>query len=280
MINKVYNFIFSLLLLVSATKAQTFTFSIVPSNTFACAGVKTSFSATSAAQGISYTWSVSPAKFAVLSAKEGNTTDITFTKDAAFVVTATGTDGTSTATQTFQLSAFKTATAAFNASLDAVGFPAKLHLTNYSGNSSSNVWLFSDLNTPDSTSSTVREYTTSGSYAVTLIALGQKVCHDTSTYRFRISDSSAVTLPNVFSPNRDDINDLYRPITVGISSLSAWVYNRDGILIANWTKVQGSWDGRTSSGEVCAEGVYFVVVEAQGFDGKSYKLKSSITLVR
>ncbi len=268
-------------MLVSATySAQSFSFAIVPSNTFACTGLKSSFTATSDVSSLSYSWSVSPAKFATISNASETTANIIFTKDLSFIVTASATDGSATLTHTYQLNAFRTATAAFNASLDAVGYPAKLHLTNYSGSSKSNVWIFSDKAEVDSTNSIVREYNGSGSYAVTLIAFGQKVCNDTSTYRFRISDSSAISLPNVFSPNRDEVNDIFKPITVGISALNAWVYNRDGALIASWNKVQGYWDGRTSSGEVCTDGVYFVVVEAQGFDGKSYKLKTNLTLVR
>ena len=267
--------------LVSAKfSAQTFTFAIVPSNTFACTGLQSTFTASSTVSSLSYSWSVSPAKFAIINRSNENTASIVFTKDLSFVVTASASDGNSTLTHTYQLNAFKTATAAFNASLDAVGYPSKLHLTNYSSSYTGNVWIFSDKAEVDSTNSIVREYTGSGSYAVTLIAFGQKVCNDTSTYRFRISDSSAISLPNVFSPNRDDINDIFKPITVGISSLNAWVYNRNGELVANWNKVQGYWDGRTASGEVCTDGVYFVVVEAQGFDGKSYKLKTNLTLVR
>ena len=58
------------------------------------------------------------------------------------------------------------------------------------------------------------------------------------------------------------------------------VFNRYGTIIINRDRVNGFWDGHTTSGERCEAGVYFVILEATGFDGKSYKLKQSLTLVR
>lgn len=279
---KWHNILIALLVFVFAELgAQTgFTFAIAPSGTYACVGLNSSFTASSSAQNLNYTWSVAPAKFAKLSATEGAQINIVFTKDLSYTVTATASDGSATGTQNYVLTAFKTATASYNAALDAVGYPAQLHLTNYSSNSIGNLWYFSDLTEPDSSVNLIKPYSSAGSYSVTLVALGQKNCNDTSTYSFRISDSSAVVIPNVFSPNRDEINDVFKPITYGIRSINVWVFNRDGIIVATWNRVQGSWDGRTASGEVCPDGVYFVVVEAQGFDDKTYKLKSNLTLVR
>ena len=58
------------------------------------------------------------------------------------------------------------------------------------------------------------------------------------------------------------------------------IFNRYGTIIISWDRVSGFWDGHTTSGERCEAGVYFVILEATGFDGKSYKLKQSLTLVR
>jgi gliding motility-associated-like protein len=172
------------------------------------------------------------------------------------------------------------AKASFNASFSNNGYPADLLLTNYSSNSVKTYWQFNDVALPDSATNTVKRYTQSGSYKVSLVAFGNKGCNDTSDYMFRISDSSSVVLPNIFSPNGDDANDVYRPITTGISLLNAWVYNRDGLLVSSWDKVRGGWDGHTTAGEECDAGTYFIILEAIGFDSKDYKLKSTITLVR
>jgi len=164
--------------------------------------------------------------------------------------------------------------------LAATGHPNQLSLTNYSTNSLKNYWIYSGDGLKDSSAFVIKDYPSSGSYTVTLAALGKNDCNDTLSYAFRISDSSGVTLPNVFTPNEDGVNDIYKPVTKGITVLNAYVYNRYGTLITSWDRVNGFWDGSTTSGLECGTGEYFIILEATGFDGKSYKLKSSITLIR
>jgi gliding motility-associated-like protein len=186
----------------------------------------------------------------------------------------------STGISTVAISVVRTPKASFSAYFEDAGYPSKLVLTNYSTNSLINYWKFNDVNNVDSTVNTARYFTTPGNYTVTLTARGSKGCSDVSSYAFDIPKYSSVTLPNIFTPNNDDVNEVYRPILVGISQLKARILDRWGSIICSWDKVNGSWDGYTTSGEHCDEGVYFIVVEALGFDGQSYKLKGTITLAR
>jgi len=173
------------------------------------------------------------------------------------------------------------AEALFNATLSNEGYPNSLILTNYSTNSIKNYWMFdNDAAQKDSSFNIVKNYTSEGSHTVALIAIGANNCNDTSDYVFDIAPVSSISLPNVFTPNNDGVNDVYKPDTKGISKLSAYVYNRNGILMYNWDKIHGFWDGYTGSGQACVDGEYFIVVDAEGFDGKTYKLKSAFTLTR
>lgn len=273
--------IMAFVLLTAFLGAQTAPlFSVTAQNTFACTEQPFSLSVSSLDNGLSYTWSVSPAKYAQLSATTGTSVILTVQKDLTYTINVSATDGSTVTVLKKTLNTYKSAHASFNASLTTAGFPTDLILTNYSSYAKEIAWRFSDRSSVDSTYHSQRSYTTAGSYSVTLYALGQKNCNDSSTYTFRISDSSSVVIPNVFTPNRDDVNDLFRPITTGLISLSAWIYSREGILVKSWNTINGSWDGRTVSGEVCSEGVYFVIVEATGFDGNSFKMKSNLTLLR
>jgi gliding motility-associated-like protein len=126
----------------------------------------------------------------------------------------------------------------------------------------------------------VQTYTAPGAYSVSLVAYGINGCNDTLDYNFEIDGFSEVKLPNVFTPNNDGVNDLFKPISKGLEELKVWVYNRHGVLMHHWVGVNGFWDGRTTAGTECPDGVYMYVVEAKGFDGKEYKLKSNLTLIR
>lgn len=226
-----------------------------------------------------FTWVITPARGVTING-DGNTSALvaTFNSTGTFTVSVSAND---TATRSGQLTfgISRSASASFNASLTTQGYPAELVLTDYSGNSKAIRWQFSDGGT-DSLAHLKKSYLTSGSYSVGLIAYGQNGCNDTASYNFRIADSSGITLPNVFTPNGDGVNDIYRPIARGIGKMLARVYNRDQVLIHSWDRVNGSWDGRTTSGEPCPPGVYIVVVEATGFDGRSYSLGVSVTLLR
>ena len=230
----------------------------------------------------SYSWSVSPSKsVSILSDNVSPTISIRFLSGGNYSLSLLVSNSTGTNLTTSILPLNTSATASFNASLSTVGYPNQLILTNYSTNNISNQWLFNDDISANTTSfNTIKNYSVSGSYSVTLIAYGALGCNDTSSYTLRIADSSGITLPTIFTPNDDEVNDIFRPITQGISTMHVWIYNRYGAIIKDWDKVNSFWDGHTTSGERCEAGVYFVIVEANGFDGKSYKLKHSLTLAR
>ena len=96
---------------------------------------------------------------------------------------------------------------------------------------------------------------------------------------FDTNDSiSNIILPNVFTPNFDSINDVFKPYLDEITEVNFSIFNRYGNLIFETTKVNGFWDGRTTSGEPCTDGVYFCILTATGIEGKKYKEKTFVQL--
>jgi len=271
-----------LILLVNISRAQSpATATIINTSSFSCVGLPVTFSASPSHNAVTYTWTVIPFRgLSSFSNLNNQTISLTFSASTAYTVSLIVKDSIGSSSTFTVLPIARVPKASFNASLVEAGYPNQLILTNYSTNQVSNRWLFNDVPTSNNSFNTVKNYNSSGSYSVTLIAEGSLGCNDTARYAFRISDSSGVTLPNIFSPNEDGINDVFRPITKGIYKLSAAVYNRFGTVIASWDRVNGFWDGRTTSGLPCSDGEYFIVLEAFGFDGNHFKLKGTITLVR
>lgn len=69
-------------------------------------------------------------------------------------------------------------------------------------------------------------------------------------------------MPNVFSPNGDQVNDYFRPIEdisycLGQDAELA-IYNRWGTLVFHTNQVMVGWDGMIN-GSISAEGVYYYV---------------------
>lgn len=70
-------------------------------------------------------------------------------------------------------------------------------------------------------------------------------------------------IPNVFTPNKDGVNDLFEfPVFSEKSIL--YIYNRWGILVYKNEGVKLSWDGKTQQGLEATDGVYFYLLESMG----------------
>lgn len=267
------------LLIVGAAAAQAPTTAIVMPTAIICANSGVVLNSISTNTPTSFNWAINPATGVnVFTSSNQPSVGVTFAYPGVYSVslTVSNASGTFVATQSTSVSA--TPRAMFNASLVTAGFPNQIVLTNFSSGASSYLWSYSETASTDNTTDALHNYTASGPYSVSLTAISSDGCTDVSTYSFFISDSSGVSLPNVFTPNGDGVNDIYKPISRGIKSMNVNIYSRYGNIVASWNTVNGHWDGRTPSGIACESGTYFIVVEATGFDGKNYNLKEYISL--
>lgn len=134
-------------------------------------------------------------------------------------------------------------------------------------------------------------FTLSGSHRIVCYATftkGSQVIEYTNEYwateaqplSISISESK-LEMPNAFSPNGDNINDVYKA-KKGYQSLvefKATIFNRWGVKLYEWTDPAGGWDGKYKGKDV-AQGVYFVVVKARGADGRRFSIKRDVNLLR
>lgn len=102
---------------------------------------------------------------------------------------------------------------------------------------------------------------------------------DPKTIYFSISES-ILDFPNGISPNNDGFNDTLKPKSgyQSIVSFHAAVFNRWGTKLYSWDNVDGEWDG-TYKGKVVKDGVYFLVVNAKGADGRNFNFKKTISVI-
>lgn len=92
---------------------------------------------------------------------------------------------------------------------------------------------------------------------------------------------SKLEFPNAFSPNGDNVNDIYcaKSGYQSIIEFHAIIFNRWGQRLYEWDDPAGGWDG-TYNGKPVREGVYFVKVHARGADGIIYDIKRDVNLLR
>lgn len=123
-----------------------------------------------------------------------------------------------------------------------------------------------------------------GCYYVTAIsrfgtesARSNVVCND---------NCAAYNLPNVFTPNGDGKNDLFKPLTCSlfIESVTFVIYNRWGTKLFETNKPTIEWDGKTNDGQDVPSGTYFyqatVKFKTLQRDASSAVIKGTVQLIR
>ena len=88
-------------------------------------------------------------------------------------------------------------------------------------------------------------------------------------------------MPNIFTPNGDGRNDTYhaKDNYQSIVEFRAIIFNRWGKKLYEWHDPAGSWDGKYN-GQDMPQGVYYVLVNARGADGRKFVIKRDVNLIR
>jgi len=84
-----------------------------------------------------------------------------------------------------------------------------------------------------------------------------------ASIRLCLDECSNYVLPNVFSPNGDGVNDIYRPFrTSYVERVDMQIFNRWGVLIFQTEDPDINWDGKISdTDQLVAPGVYYYICD-------------------
>ncbi|MCB9360574.1 MAG: gliding motility-associated C-terminal domain-containing protein [Flavobacteriales bacterium] len=105
-------------------------------------------------------------------------------------------------------------------------------------------------------------------------------CDSTIIYTIDILLEDSIFIPNVFTPNGDNSNDLFLPILVNVKEFECTIFNRWGNKIYYWNELNAGWDGRTNSGNKVPEGTYFYIMNIIDSKDKNQLIKGTVTLLR
>jgi gliding motility-associated-like protein len=172
------------------------------------------------------------------------------------------------------------ASASFNTTVISQGLPQLVGFANTSINANSFYWTLGNGNTSVMQTPANQYYNVAGTYTVTLIAYGSNGCNDTISTTLAVIDTVGLTVPNIFTPNGDEINDVWQPSAHGATSFECVIFNRWGIKVYEFLSAQDKWDGHTTAGVACNEGTYYYILKATDSSNKSYNLKGYIQLIR
>jgi gliding motility-associated-like protein len=105
-------------------------------------------------------------------------------------------------------------------------------------------------------------------------------CTGRDTVKIKVVTRPSIFVPSAFSPGKDDINNIFRPIYTDIQSLDYFmIFNRYGQLVFKTTDLFSGWDG-TYNGLPQNINGYVWVLQAIDNTGKIWKLQGNVVLIR
>jgi gliding motility-associated-like protein len=156
--------------------------------------------------------------------------------------------------------------------------PLTVSFTNNSTGATNYGWTFDGVATSTQANPSYI-YNNAGTYTVVMIATNG-TCTDTARTTIIVDVPTTIVIPNVFSPNGDNINEEFGIVCTGMKSLTCDIFNRWGQKVFTITAPNQTWDGRMDNGHMASEGTYFFMVNALGVDGKTYTYQGPLTLVK
>ena len=97
-------------------------------------------------------------------------------------------------------------------------------------------------------------------------------------YQVNIGESM-LKCPNAFSPGvTEGVNDEWKVSYKSIVKFKCWIFNTWGVQLCELNDPSQGWDGKYK-GKIVKPGVYYYVIDAEGSEGKKYKLKGDINVV-
>jgi gliding motility-associated-like protein len=151
--------------------------------------------------------------------------------------------------------------------------------TDESINATSWFWSFGDAGTSN-VQNPQHTYTDTGLFNVILIANNSNnLCNDTTFQKLRVLDIYRIFIPGAFSPNTDDINNVWKPSFTSILTVEVTIFNRWGERIYFNNDNTGIWDG-TYNGSECEQGIYYYHIKVRDNRKKWHYYNGTLTLLR
>jgi gliding motility-associated-like protein len=142
-------------------------------------------------------------------------------------------------------------------------FDNGVNFTNTSLGADNYLWVFGDGSPNETIENPYHEYEAADdfnelSYQITLVAYSAEGCVDTAISYINLVPALIYYVPNAFTPDGDDHNNLFKPVFstgYSVDKYSFMIFNRWGEVIYETQDIGAGWDG-TYKGLPSQEGVY------------------------
>jgi gliding motility-associated-like protein len=211
-----------------------------------------------------------------------NTSNIT---PAKFTIKLTATSDSNCAvsvTKAGYITVWPTPKAVFNISPpSALVTNPVISFSNLSIGADSCKWAFADLGVSDICDPEPFTFVDTGAFVVSLIASNSFGCADTTYRTVYIEPDYVLYIPNSFTPNADEVNDLFVAKGSFIMDYEMTIYDRWGGVIYETKDINLPWNGGyKNSSRLMPTGLYVYVIKVKATNKKTYYYRGALSLSR
>ncbi|TNE78211.1 MAG: T9SS type B sorting domain-containing protein [Bacteroidetes bacterium] len=142
-------------------------------------------------------------------------------------------------------------------------------------------WDFGDGQGISEQISPTYTYSDTGLYPVRLEVYSDQNCSDVLVKDYRINEIYSCFIPNSFTPNGDNRNDVFGVTGTGIEQMHFAIYDRWGALVYESNQLDAGWNGRwNNTGELLPIGTYVYKVNLLLYEGGRKNLEGTVLLYR
>lgn len=152
-----------------------------------------------------------------------------------------------------------------------------LEVTNTSSNYTTINWTLCD-GSNSTANNIVIPLTKSEDCCIKLVAKNA-YCSDSITKCYKVVPEFYIVVPNVFTPNGDNTNEIFKFNNSGVKEMNVLIYDRWGLKMYEWSGLTGGWDGNAKSGPA-PSGTYFYILNYTKNDDTSKSEKGFFQLFR
>ncbi|MBX2981469.1 MAG: PKD domain-containing protein [Flavobacteriales bacterium] len=260
---------------ITVTVSSSFQPTITVSDTAGCVPLCVTFNALPA-DAQTYTWD-----FGDGASGGGASAAHCYTGDGTFPVSLTVTDDagcSGTVTIPDLVDAYAAPAVSFSAAppITTIKDPT-FHFNSSSSNATEFSWHFGDpANTTSMEPAPSFTYPAVDCYTVRLMATSAEGCSDSASAEVCVEDLYAVFMPNAFTPNGDDVNDVLLPFTTVRSpkEYRLMIFDRWGTPMFTTEDIHQGWDGGNAP-----LGVYVWKVWITDSEGNAHEVVGHVTLL-
>ncbi len=182
------------------------------------------------------------------------TTTISVNTPGQYFVTATNSCGSAADTIVIDTSNVQ---AYFIPSVNEGYAPLLVSFTNLSLNAVQYIWSF-EPNSIKYLFEPTHPFESPNTFFVSLTVIDQYGCSDKYVDTIIVNDIYFY-IPNAFTPNNDDKNEVFTISSNDVNVFDATIFNRWGQAIYSWNQSAAGWNGRDNNNKECKEDVYYYV---------------------